>query len=116
VEGTLRQGGIFENIMRDTGPLFEERRGYRLYECYIDCKFCKACGNGYGIGCTKAGRAGEIMVPVDTRGLPVAVTIGSASCTISRGFKGLFDFMLTAEAPRGHPRQGVRQRQTRRRA
>lgn len=91
--------GVFENIMRDAGQLVEERGGYRLYECYIDATFCKARGGGDGIGCTKAGKGVKIMVLVDARGLPVAVTTGSASPHESTLVQGLFDFMLTVEAP-----------------
>ena len=91
--------GVFENIMRDAGALVEERGGYRLYECYIDGTFCKAKGGGDGIGCTKAGKGVKIMVLVDARGLPVAVTTGSASPHESTLVQGLFDFMLTLDAP-----------------
>jgi transposase len=91
--------GVFEAIMRDAGQLIEERDGYRLYECYIDGVFCKAKGGGDGIGCTKAGKGVKIMILVDARGLPVAVTTGSASPHESKLVQGLFDFMLTVEAP-----------------
>jgi transposase len=92
--------GVFEGIMRDAGELVEERDGYRLYECYIDGTFCKARGGGDGIGLTKAGKGVKIMILVDARGLPVAVTTGSASPHESTLVQGLFDFMLTLEAPR----------------
>lgn len=51
------QDGVFENIMRDAGLLVEERRGYRLYVCFIDATFSKARGGGEGVGVTKAGKA-----------------------------------------------------------
>ncbi len=93
------RAGVFENIMRDAGELVEERGGYRLYECYIDGTFSKARGGGDGVGLTKAGKGVKIMVLVDARGLPVAVTTGSASPHESTLVQGLFDFMLTIEAP-----------------
>jgi transposase len=92
--------GVFEAIMRDAGELVEERDGYTLYECFVDGTFCKARGGGDGIGLTKAGKGVKIMVLVDARGLPVAVTTGSASpheCTL---VQGMFEFMLTLDAPR----------------
>lgn len=91
--------GVFENMMRDAGELVEERDGFRLYECFIDATFSKARGGGDGVGVTKAGKGVKIMVLVDARGLPVAVTTGSASPHESQLVQGLFDFMLTLDAP-----------------
>lgn len=91
--------GVFEDILNDAGQLIEERDGYRLYECFIDGTFCKARGGGDGIGLTKAGKGVKIMVLVDARGLPVAVTTGSASPHESTLVQQLFDFMLTVELP-----------------
>jgi len=91
--------GVFETIMRDAGELVEERGGYRLYECFIDGTFSKARGGGDGVGVTKAGKGVKIMVLVDARGLPVAVTTGSASPHESKLVQGLFDFMLTLDTP-----------------
>ncbi len=93
------RGGVFENIMRDAGRLVEQCGGYKLYECYIDGTFCKARGGGDGIGCTKAGKGVKIMVLVDARGLPVAVTTGSASPHESTLVQGMFEFMLSSELP-----------------
>ncbi|MBN8597478.1 MAG: IS5 family transposase [Planctomycetes bacterium] len=93
------QEGVFENIMRDAGLLVEERGGYRLYECFIDATFSKARGGGDGVGVTKAGKGVKIMVLVDARGLPVAVTTGSASPHESTLVQGLFDFMLSTDTP-----------------
>ena len=93
------QSGVFENIMRDAGELVEERGGFRLYECFVDATFSKAKGGGDGVGVTKAGKGVKIMVLVDARGLPVAVTTGSASPHESGLVQGLFDFMLTLDAP-----------------
>lgn len=91
--------GVFEGIMRDAGALVEERGGYRIYECYIDGTFCKARGGGDGIGLTKAGKGVKVMVLVDARRLPVAVSTGSAGPHESKLVQGLFDFMLTLDAP-----------------
>jgi transposase len=91
--------GVFENFMRDAGQLVEERGGYRLYECYIDATFSKARGGGDGIGVTKAGKGVKIMFLVDARGLPVAVHTCSASPHESTLVQGLFEFMLTVDAP-----------------
>jgi transposase len=93
------RSGVFENIMRDAGDLVEERGGYRLYECFVDATFSKARGGGDGVGATKAGKGVKIMILVDARGLPVAVTTGSASPHESTLVQGLFDFMLTIDAP-----------------
>lgn len=91
--------GVFENIMRDAGQLVEERDGYKLYECFVDATFTKARGGGDDIGPTKAGKGVKIMVLVDARGLPVAVTTGSASPHESKPVQGLFEFMLTLDTP-----------------
>lgn len=91
--------GVFENIMRDAGELVEERGGYKLYECFIDGTFSKAKGGGDGVGVTKAGKGVKIMVLVDARGLPVAVTTGSASPHESTLVQGLFEFMLSDTLP-----------------
>jgi transposase len=94
------KGGVFEGIMRDAGELVEERDGYRLYECFVDATFSKARGGGDGVGVTKAGKGVKIMILVDARGLPVAVTTGSAGPHESKLVQGLFDFMLTLDTPR----------------
>ncbi len=93
------RAGVFEGIMQDAGQLVEERGGYRLYECFIDATFSKARGGGDGVGVTKAGKGVKITVLVDARGLPVAVTTGSASPHESKLVQGLFEFMLTLDAP-----------------
>jgi transposase len=91
------RAGVFETIMRDAGVLVETRGGYRLSECFIDATFSKARGGGGGV--TKAGKGVKIMVLVDARGVPVAVTTGSASPHESRLVQGLFEFMLTSQDP-----------------
>jgi transposase len=93
------QEGVFETILRDAGRLVEERGGYRLYECFIDGTFSKAKGGGDGIGCTRVGKGVKIMVMVDAAGLPVAVDTMSAAPHEATLVQGLFDFMLTSEAP-----------------
>lgn len=93
------RAGVFERLMRDAGHMIEERDGYRLYECFIDGTFSKAKGGGDGIGLTKAGKGVKIMVLVDARGVPMAVTTGSASPHESKLVQGLFEFMLSIEAP-----------------
>jgi len=54
-------------------------------------------GGGDGIGLTKAGQGLKIMILVDARGLPVAVTTGSASPHESKLVQGLFEFMLSSD-------------------
>jgi len=93
------RAGVFENLMRDAGGLVEERGAYRLYECFVDGTFNKARGGGDGVGLTKAGKGVRIMVLVDARGLPIAVTTGSTGPHESRLVQGLLDFMLTVDAP-----------------
>ncbi len=100
--------GVFETIMRDAGRLVEERGGYRLYECFVDATFSKARGGGDGLGVTKAGKGVNVMILVDARGLPVAVTTASAGPHESTLVQGLFEFMLTVEEPQR--RQSLRQR------
>lgn len=92
------RNGAFEGPCATRG-LVEERDGYRLYECFIDSTFSKANGGGDGIGVTKAAQGVRITVLVDARGLPVAVTTGSATPHESKLVQGLFDFMLTSDLP-----------------
>lgn len=96
---TWVEQGVFEGLMRDAGRCVEERGGYRLYECFVDGTFSKARGGGDGIGCTKAGKGVKIMIMVDARGLPVAVSTCSASPHESQLVQELFDFMLTEQLP-----------------
>lgn len=91
--------GVFERIMRDAGRCVDERDGFKVYECYIDGTFSKAKGGGDGIGCTKVGKGVKIMVLVDARGLPVAVSTTSATPHESRLVQQLFDFMLSRDMP-----------------
>jgi hypothetical protein len=71
--------GVFEEILNTLGRFIKEQGRFRLYECFVDGTFSKAKGGGDGIGCTKAGKGVKIMILVDARGLPVAVTTSSDS-------------------------------------
>jgi hypothetical protein len=86
----------------------EERGKYRLYDCFVDGTFSKARGGGDGVGKTKAGKRVKIVVLVDARGLPVAVTTGSAAPHESRLVQGMFDSRSTHPGA-DHRRQGVQQ-------
>jgi transposase len=92
--------GVIEKIIRSAGSLVEQNNGFKLYECFIDGAFSPARGGGDGIGKTKAGKGVKIMVAVDARGLPVAVSSGSASPHESTLAQELFDFMIIDELPR----------------
>jgi transposase len=91
--------GLFEELMRTAGRCVEEKDGFKLYECFIDGTFSKAKGGGDGIGCTRVGKGVKIMVLVDARGLPVAVSTGSAGPHESTMVQELFTFMLSQEMP-----------------
>lgn len=93
------EAGIFESLLRDAGCLVEERKGFRVYECFIDATFSKAKGGGDGIGCTKVGKGMKIMILVDARGLPVAVDTAPANRHESHLVQQMFDFMLPHEQP-----------------
>lgn len=93
------QAGVFERLMRKAGTCVEQKDDFKLYECFIDGTFSRARGGGDGIGPTKAGKGVKIMVLVDARGLPVAVSTASASPHESRLVQHLFEFMLTEELP-----------------
>ncbi len=69
---------VFEDIMWSMGRLVEEEGHYRLYECFVDGTFSKAKGGGCGIGCTRVGKGVKIMILVDAKELPVAVSMASA--------------------------------------
>jgi transposase len=91
--------GVFEELMRAMGTLIEEDGRFRLYECFVDGTFSKAKGGGDGIGCTKAGKGVKIMILVNAKGLPLAVSTGSASPHESGLIQELFGFMLSSEMP-----------------
>ena len=93
------QAGAFEALLAAMGSILKERRGFKLYECYVDGTFAKAKGGGDGIGCTKAGKGVKIMIMVDARGLPIAVNTGSASPHESTLVAPLFDFMASVDFP-----------------
>src|SRR5450432_4442580 len=91
--------GAFEVLLAAVGSIVKERKGFKLYECYLDGTFAKAKGGGDGIGCTKAGKGVKIMIMVDARGLPIAVNTGRASPHESTLVAPLFDFMASVDFP-----------------
>ncbi len=93
------RAGVFERIMRKAGRCVEQRGGFKLYECFVDATFSKARQGGDGIGVTRIGKGVKIMLLVDAQGLPVAAYSTEAGPHESRLVQGLFDFMVTREAP-----------------
>jgi transposase len=93
------KGGCRQGLLEAIGSIIKERRGFKLYECYVDGTFAKAKSGGDGIGCTKAGKGVKIMIMVDARGLPIAVNTGSASPHESTLVAPLFDFMVSVDFP-----------------
>jgi transposase len=93
------EAGAFEKLLQDMGEVVREETGFKLYECYVDGTFSKARGGGDGIGCTKAGKGVKIMIMVDARGLPIAVSTGSAGPHESTLVEPLFDFMASVDFP-----------------
>lgn len=93
------EAGAFEKLLQDMGKVVREETGFKLYECYIDGTFSKARGGGDGIGCTKAGKGVKIMIMVDARGLPIAVSTGPAGPHESTLVEPLFDFMVSVDFP-----------------
>lgn len=93
------EAGCFEKLMQEAGQLIEQRRGFRLYECFIDATFSKAKGGGNEVGCTKAGKGVKIMIMVDAKGLPVAAYCANASPHENQLAQGLFDFMVSDQLP-----------------
>jgi transposase len=93
------KAGVFEELMRSMGTLVEEDGRFRLYECFIDGTFSKARGGGDGIGCTKAGKGVKIMILVDAKGLPLAVSTAAANPHETGLIQELFGFMLSSQTP-----------------
>jgi len=85
--------------MIKAGACVEQEGGFKLYECFVDGSFSKAKSGGDGIGCTKAGKGVKIMIMVDARGLPIAVSTGRASPHESTLVAPLFDFMVSVDFP-----------------
>jgi transposase len=96
---TWVKAGVFEDIMRAMGRLVEEEGRYRLYECFVDGTFSKAKGGGDGIGCTRVGKGVKIMILVDAKGLPLAVSTASANRAECSLIQELFGFMLSTNQP-----------------
>jgi transposase len=90
---------VFDHLMRSVGRLVEEQGRFRLYECFVDGTFAKAKGGGAGIGCTKAGKGVKIMILVDAKGLPLAVSTAPANPHESGLIQELFGFMLSSQLP-----------------
>ena len=91
--------GAFEALLIALGSIVKERKGFKLYECYIDGAFSEAKGGSDGVGRTKAGKGVKIMIMVDANGLPIAVNTGSASPHESTLVEPLFDFMISVDFP-----------------
>lgn len=93
------KAGVFEALMRSMGTLIEEDGRFRLYECFVDGTFSKAKGGGDGIGCTRVGKGVKIMILVDAKGLPLAVSTASANLHEAGLIQELFGFMLSSQQP-----------------
>lgn len=93
------KAGVFEDLMRSMGTLIEEDGRFRLYECFVDGTFSKAKGGGDGIGCTRVGKGVKIMILVDAKGLPLAVSTTAANFYEGGLIQELFGFMLSSEPP-----------------
>lgn len=74
----MRQG-VFEAALDALAETLREGRQFGLRECFIDGTFAPAKRGGPGVGKTKKGKGSKIMALVEADGLPVAVTIDSAS-------------------------------------
>lgn len=93
------QDGTFALLMAEAGEVVHEKRGFKLYECFIDGTFAKAKQGGEGIGCTRVGKGVKIMVLVDANGLPVAACSETAQCHEGHLMQELFQFMITDQKP-----------------
>lgn len=105
---------VFEELMRWMARLVAEDGSFRLYECFIDGTFARAKRGGDGIGCIKAGTAVTIMILVDVKGLPLAVSTAAANPHETELILGtLWLNAQLPEDPANHRRQSLRQRQAR---
>lgn len=73
------QQGVFEAALDAVAEILGEARQLDLRECFIDGTFAPAKRGGAGVGKTKKGKGSKLMAMVEADGLPVAITIDSAS-------------------------------------
>ena len=71
--------GIFEKVLRALVKDVKERGKLDLTECFIDGSFVIAKKGAAGVGKTKRGKGTKLMAMADGAGLPIAISIGSAS-------------------------------------
>ena len=91
--------GVLDGVLRDLAA--EARRCGVLdgEEAYVDGSFARAKGGGPEVGCTKAGKGVKIMAVVDRCGLPLSVSVHSASPHESKLVQLSLDLKFAEEEP-----------------
>jgi transposase len=91
--------GTFEKILREVARDLHERGRIDVSECFIDGSFAGAKKRGLLVGKTKRGKGTKVMAIADRHGLPVAVTIDSASPHEVTLVEDTLEAMIVEELP-----------------
>jgi transposase len=73
------KSGVFKAVLDDLAADLQAGGLLDLHECFIDGSFAPAKRGGAAVGKTKKGKGSKIMAVVEAHGLPVAVTLDSAT-------------------------------------
>ncbi|MFZ6019766.1 MAG: IS5 family transposase [Chloroflexota bacterium] len=93
------RSGTFEGILKALVQDMKERGDLDLTECFIDGTFVIAKKGAKGVGKTKRGKGTKIMAVADRSGLPVAISVSSASPHEITLVEATLDTMFTTELP-----------------
>ncbi len=74
----VRQG-LFQHLLEDLASTLLDGGLLDLSECYIDGTFAPAKRGGLHVGKTKRGKGSKLIAVADKKGLPLAVTVRSAT-------------------------------------
>ncbi|MGH2621929.1 MAG: IS5 family transposase [Anaerolineales bacterium] len=73
------ESGTLTRVLRALARDLETRGGLDLSECFIDGTFAGAKGGAPAFGPTRRGKGTKIMAVADRAGLPIAISLASAS-------------------------------------
>ncbi len=93
------RSGAFEVILKAFVQDMKERGDLDLTECFIAGVFVAAKRKGPRMGKTKRGRGTTIIAAADRSGLPIAISVSSASPHENTLVEPTLETMFTIELP-----------------
>ncbi|WKZ34455.1 MAG: IS5 family transposase [Anaerolineales bacterium] len=93
------QAGVFEKVLQALVRDVKERGKLDLTECFIDGSFVIAKKGAEGVGKTKRGKGTKLMAVADRAGLPIAISVESASPHEVRLVESTLKSRFTKERP-----------------